>query len=150
MSDGGRTNTAAGPALDWDRIALVVFDMDGTLYDARRLRWRMAAWLLAESLRRRSLALPRTLAAFRRMREALASTTISRDYLGVLLDSMSDAVLVAAPDGALGVLRSDMRVLKRGDELLEYTPEILAFRALDTRGGILELEVRFAALDVEG
>ena len=37
--------------------------------------------------------------ALERMREALASTTISRDYLGVLLDSMSDAVLVAASDG---------------------------------------------------
>ena len=37
--------------------------------------------------------------ALDRMREALASTTISRDYLGVLLDSMSDAVLVAASDG---------------------------------------------------
>ena len=72
MSEGRRKDRAAGPALDWDRIALVVFDMDGTLYDARRLRWRMAAWLLAQALRDRSLALPRTLVAFRRMREALA------------------------------------------------------------------------------
>ncbi|MFO1407587.1 MAG: EAL domain-containing protein [Steroidobacteraceae bacterium] len=37
--------------------------------------------------------------ALERMRQALASTTISRDYLGILLDSMSDAVLVAADDG---------------------------------------------------
>jgi diguanylate cyclase (GGDEF)-like protein/PAS domain S-box-containing protein len=37
--------------------------------------------------------------ALERMREALASTTISRDYLGILLNSMSDAVLVTAPDG---------------------------------------------------
>ena len=37
--------------------------------------------------------------ALERMREALASTTISRDYLGILLNSMSDAVLVMAPDG---------------------------------------------------
>ncbi len=72
MSEGRRKDRVAGPALDWDRIALVVFDMDGTLYDARRLRWRMAAWLLAQALRDRSLALPRTLVAFRRMREALA------------------------------------------------------------------------------
>jgi diguanylate cyclase (GGDEF)-like protein/PAS domain S-box-containing protein len=33
------------------------------------------------------------------MREALARTTISRDYLDTLLNSMSDAVLVVAPDG---------------------------------------------------
>jgi diguanylate cyclase (GGDEF)-like protein/PAS domain S-box-containing protein len=34
-----------------------------------------------------------------RMRQALAGTTISRDYLNTLLNSMSDAVLVTAPDG---------------------------------------------------
>jgi diguanylate cyclase (GGDEF)-like protein/PAS domain S-box-containing protein len=37
--------------------------------------------------------------ALERMRQALASTTISRNYLGVLLNSMSDAVLVTQPDG---------------------------------------------------
>jgi diguanylate cyclase (GGDEF)-like protein/PAS domain S-box-containing protein len=37
--------------------------------------------------------------ALERMREALARTTISRDYLDTLLNSMSDAVLVVAPDG---------------------------------------------------
>lgn len=36
-----------------------------------------------------------------KMRKALARTTISRDYLNTLLNSMSDAVLVAAPDGRL-------------------------------------------------
>ena len=36
-----------------------------------------------------------------RMRRALASTTISRDYLGTVLNSMSDAVLVTAPDGRI-------------------------------------------------
>ncbi|MGB5104616.1 MAG: EAL domain-containing protein [Steroidobacteraceae bacterium] len=34
-----------------------------------------------------------------RMRQALAGTSISRDYLDTLLNSMSDAVLVTAPDG---------------------------------------------------
>jgi diguanylate cyclase (GGDEF)-like protein/PAS domain S-box-containing protein len=37
--------------------------------------------------------------ALERMREALARTTISRDYLDTLLNSMSDSVLVVAPDG---------------------------------------------------
>jgi diguanylate cyclase (GGDEF)-like protein/PAS domain S-box-containing protein len=37
--------------------------------------------------------------ALERMRGALARTTISRDYLDTLLNSMSDAVLVVAPDG---------------------------------------------------
>jgi diguanylate cyclase (GGDEF)-like protein/PAS domain S-box-containing protein len=34
-----------------------------------------------------------------RMRQALTGTTISRDYLDTLLNSMSDAVLVTSPDG---------------------------------------------------
>ena len=34
-----------------------------------------------------------------RMRQALTVTTISRDYLDLLLNSMSDAVLVTSPDG---------------------------------------------------
>ncbi len=37
--------------------------------------------------------------ALERMREQLDRTTISRDYLDTLLNSMSDAVLVASPDG---------------------------------------------------
>jgi len=36
-----------------------------------------------------------------RMRLALTGTTISRDYLNLLLNSMSDAVLVTAPDGSV-------------------------------------------------
>ncbi len=39
--------------------------------------------------------------ALEKMRQALKRTTISRDYLNTLLNSMSDAVLVAAPDGRL-------------------------------------------------
>lgn len=58
--------------IDWDRLDLVVFDVDGTLYDARRLRLLMAGWLLLNAARCGSLGKLRTLAAFRRMREALA------------------------------------------------------------------------------
>lgn len=64
----------------WDRYDLVVFDMDGTLYDQRRLRLRMAALLALEVARTRSLAVPRVLAAFRRKREALADAG-ARDFL---------------------------------------------------------------------
>jgi len=44
--------------------------------------------------------------ALERMREALAGTTISRDYLNTLLNSMSDAVLVVAPDGRVRTVNS--------------------------------------------
>src|SRR5690606_41261533 len=36
--------------------------------------------------------------ALERMRRALTGTTISRDYLDAVLNSMNDAVLVTAPD----------------------------------------------------
>jgi diguanylate cyclase (GGDEF)-like protein/PAS domain S-box-containing protein len=62
--------------------------------------------------------------ALERMREALASTTISRDYLGILLNSMSDAVLVTAPGGRV-------RTANRAAEvLLGYEPGQLAGLAL--------------------
>jgi diguanylate cyclase (GGDEF)-like protein/PAS domain S-box-containing protein len=58
--------------------------------------------------------------ALERMREALTSTTISRDYLGILLNSMSDAVLVTTPDG-------HVRTANRAAEsLLGYEPGRLA------------------------
>ncbi|HKY80090.1 MAG TPA: HAD family hydrolase [Sphingobium sp.] len=55
----------------WDRFDLVVFDMDGTLYDQGRLRRRMAGLIARDAFRNRSLAAMRTLAAFRRRREML-------------------------------------------------------------------------------
>lgn len=60
------------PSLDWGAIDLVVFDLDGTLYDARRLRRRMLALLLADAARTRSLRTLRVLRCFRQVREALA------------------------------------------------------------------------------
>lgn len=61
------------PPPDWAAVDLVVFDLDGTLYDQRALRARMLARLLA-GLASGRLA-PRELRAlrdFRRHREALA------------------------------------------------------------------------------
>lgn len=58
-------------AIDWRDIDLVVFDVDGTLYDQRRLRLAMLAQLLRHSLQTRSLHTLRVLRTFRRVREAL-------------------------------------------------------------------------------
>jgi diguanylate cyclase (GGDEF)-like protein/PAS domain S-box-containing protein len=44
--------------------------------------------------------------ALERMRQALAGTTISRDYLETVLNSLSDAVLVVAPDGRVRTVNS--------------------------------------------
>lgn len=57
--------------IDWDRIDLVVFDVDGTLYDARRLRRAMLRPLLAAAWRERSLRTLRVLQVFRAQREVL-------------------------------------------------------------------------------
>ena len=57
--------------LDWTTIDLVVFDVDGTLYDQRRLRLGMLRQLLGHAWQTRSLDTLLTLRTFRRVREAL-------------------------------------------------------------------------------
>jgi glutamate dehydrogenase len=49
-------------------------------------------------------------------------------FLGVRNYTFDGNTLAADPAGALGIMRSpELRVLKRGAELLEYTPEIMTF-----------------------
>ncbi|WP_210190003.1 HAD family hydrolase [Ensifer adhaerens] len=70
--------------MHWDRVRLVVFDLDGTLYDQRRVRARMLLRLLADAARTRSLATLYILRAFRDCREqlgdALATDVAERQY----------------------------------------------------------------------
>ncbi|OCP02319.1 MULTISPECIES: HAD family hydrolase [unclassified Ensifer] len=61
-----------GP-VDWDQLRLVVFDLDGTLYDQRRLRTMMLLRLLLDAVRARSLDTIRILRAFRDCREELGN-----------------------------------------------------------------------------
>jgi phosphoglycolate phosphatase len=65
-----------GP-LRWESIDLVIFDVDGTLYDQRRLRIRMAMKILGAAFRARSLTLPRTIHAFRQCREELGTVPVA-------------------------------------------------------------------------
>ena len=69
-------------AIDWDRIDLVVFDVDGTLYDAARLRRAMLRCLLSATWRERSLRTLKVLSAFRHVREALAKEACT-DFLNL-------------------------------------------------------------------
>lgn len=57
--------------VDWTRIRLVVFDVDGTLYDQRALRLRMLLDLARHTIAARSLQAAKALHRFRRLREAL-------------------------------------------------------------------------------
>lgn len=58
--------------VNWDAVRLVVFDVDGTLYDQRALRGRMAVLLLRHCMAHRSLSVLRLLKAYRQRREGLA------------------------------------------------------------------------------
>jgi len=61
------------PAVDWQRVRAVVFDVDGTLYGQRSLRLRMARELALRCLARpATLAEARLLRTFRHLREELA------------------------------------------------------------------------------
>lgn len=59
-------------AIDWNRVRMVAFDVDGTLYAQGPLRRRMAFELLQDAARTRSLSKLRILRAYRSIREILA------------------------------------------------------------------------------
>ncbi len=61
-------------SLDWDCVRLVVFDLDGTLYEQRPVRLGMAGDLLLHSVRTRSLREFRLVHAYRKLREELAES----------------------------------------------------------------------------
>ena len=69
---------------DWDRIGLVVFDVDGTLYDQHALRYRMVPDLLLDAMRHRTLSKLRVIKAYREMRERLAEVE-AEDFESQLL-----------------------------------------------------------------
>lgn len=66
------------PPLDWTTIDLVVFDVDGTLYDQRKLQLGMLRQLILHAWQTHSLDTLLTLRTFRRVREALAESVDDR------------------------------------------------------------------------
>jgi len=58
--------------VDWADIELVVFDVDGTLYNQRSMRMRMARDVVVHAARTRSMELISVLRTYRRVREQLA------------------------------------------------------------------------------
>jgi putative hydrolase of the HAD superfamily len=61
---------------DWTEIGLVIFDVDGTLYRQRALRWRIGAELLADGLIRARLDTIRALSIYRKTRETLSQRSV--------------------------------------------------------------------------
>lgn len=66
----------SGAKIDWDSVRLVAFDVDGTLYDQRAMRWRMLRELAGDVVRTRSLTTLRTLRAYRHIREDIGDEEI--------------------------------------------------------------------------
>jgi len=60
--------------LKWDEIRLVAFDVDGTLYDQRGLRFCMLREMLLASIQSRRIGFIRVLSAYRRIREELGES----------------------------------------------------------------------------
>lgn len=81
---------------DWDRIGLVVFDVDGTLYDQRALRYRMVPDLLIDAVRLRSLETLRVIKAYRQLREQLAEAE-AEQFESQLLAATAASTGVPAP-----------------------------------------------------
>jgi FMN phosphatase YigB (HAD superfamily) len=64
-------------AADWQTIRLVVFDVDGTLYDQFQLRMRVLRDLLLDAARQRSAQSFTVLRVYRRVRESLADQEVA-------------------------------------------------------------------------
>ena len=65
------TTRAVNNELNWGEIRLVVFDVDGTLYDQRGLRLCMLREMVLFAIKNRTIQFIRILSAYRRLREHL-------------------------------------------------------------------------------
>jgi putative hydrolase of the HAD superfamily len=70
--------------LNWNPVKLVVFDVDGTLYDQKRLRLKMARDLLLNALGSFSARSVRVLSAYRKLREHMGEQEV-HDFDRLLL-----------------------------------------------------------------
>lgn len=79
---------------DWDRYDLVVFDVDGTLYDQRALRRRLLPRLALSCLWMCDLTTLRLISALRTERERLATEEVE-DFEAVLLSRVAAKIGVS-------------------------------------------------------
>lgn len=99
---------------DWRQVRMVVFDLDGTLYDQGPLRWTMAVELVRDALHSRSLRTIRVLRRFRKIREHLGERAAGH-AAGNFLDEQYRLTAQAC-----GCEESEVRSLTR--EWLEERP----------------------------
>ncbi|MBB4198324.1 haloacid dehalogenase [Rhodoblastus sphagnicola] len=120
-------------ALDWSRIRLVAFDVDGTLYDQRALRLRMAWEIASHALATQSMQTLRILRRYRSLRETLGDAEIEG----------FEPILIARTAREAGVGEADVRGVV--GEWIERRP--LAHLAACRYAGVREL---FLALKSRG
>jgi len=65
-----------GAAVNWEGIRLVVFDVDGTLYNQKTLRLRMLKDLVGHTIASRSLETLMILRLYRKLRETIGEQEI--------------------------------------------------------------------------
>jgi putative hydrolase of the HAD superfamily len=73
-----------GAAVNWESFRLVVFDVDGTLYNQNRLRLCMLQDLIGHTIASRSYATLRVLRLYRKLRETIADQEV-RGFDEILL-----------------------------------------------------------------
>lgn len=118
-------------AVNWDLIKLVVFDVDGTLYDQKPLRLKMARDLLLDVAGSFSTRGMRVLSFYRKLREEL----------GELETPDFDRVLVARTAAHCGVAEADVAAIVV--EWMERRP--LQYLAAARFDGLPELFARLRA-----
>ena len=88
--------------LDWDRVHLVVFDVDGTLYRQRPLRLRMSRDILLHTLLKRDLNVIAVLAKYRGIRERLGDEQVV-DFENALIAQTATAT-ANSPDSVRSIV----------------------------------------------
>lgn len=87
--------------VDWDHLSLIVFDVDGTLYNQARLRLRMLRSLLVNVALERSLKVGRVIRCYRQLREIVSEEE---------LDNFEDILITRTAERA-GVDRATVRAI---------------------------------------
>jgi HAD superfamily hydrolase (TIGR01549 family) len=99
-----------GATINWEIIRLVVFDVDGTLYNQQAMRLRILRDLAGYSIASRSLETPTTLHLYRKLRETMGEHEVDA----------FDGELVARTAQEAGVEESKVQSIVR--EWIEQRP----------------------------
>jgi len=104
------TSSTVNGELSWEKIKLVVFDVDGTLYGQRGLRLRMLREMLLFAARNRTIEFIKILRLYRHVREELGELQLE-DF---------ELELIARTAKAVGCSEAQVRAI--AEEWLEQRP----------------------------